>query len=148
MGARSDINTHLLSFARPPGPRFRRPRLDTVATSATADLMEDVMGLAVRAMILRRVTRNVKDRAASDHSRRGYYAKCRKCPMIRGKMSSGWGWGCPSVPQKIPTPRESRLDLRSILLQQRVVILFQRNSRNLFHHFSASLLWLVVGIGL
>ena len=44
MGARSDINTHLLPFARPPGRRFRRPRLDTVATRATADLMEDVMG--------------------------------------------------------------------------------------------------------
>ena len=45
MGARSDINTHLLPFARPPEPRFRDPRLDTVATCATADLMEDVMGL-------------------------------------------------------------------------------------------------------
>ena len=44
MGARSDINTHLLPFARPPRPRSRDPRLDTVATSATADLIEDVMG--------------------------------------------------------------------------------------------------------
>ena len=45
MGARSDINTHLLPFARPPGPRFRDPRLDTVATSATADLIVDIVGL-------------------------------------------------------------------------------------------------------
>ena len=59
MGARTDINTHLLPFARPPGPRFRRPRLDTAATSATADLIEDVMGLAVRSMILRRVTKDI-----------------------------------------------------------------------------------------
>ena len=64
MSARSDINTHLLPFARPPGPRSRGPRLDTAATSATADLMEDVMGHAVRSMILRRATRNKKDRAA------------------------------------------------------------------------------------
>ena len=62
--ARSDINSRLLTFARPPERRFRRPRLDTVATSATADLMEDVMGHAVRSMILRRATRNKKDRAA------------------------------------------------------------------------------------
>ena len=59
MGARTDINTHLLTFARPPERRFRRPRLDTVASSATADLMEDVMGLAVRSMILRRVTEDI-----------------------------------------------------------------------------------------
>ena len=45
MGARSDINTHLLPFARPPERRLRRPRLDTVATSATADLIVDVVGL-------------------------------------------------------------------------------------------------------
>ena len=63
MGARSDINTHLLPFARPPEPRFRGPRLDTAATSATADLMEDVMGLAVRSMILRRVTRHIMPNA-------------------------------------------------------------------------------------
>ena len=63
MAARSDINSHLLPFARPPGRRFRRPRLDTVATSATADLIEDVMGLAVRSMILRRVTRHIMPNA-------------------------------------------------------------------------------------
>ena len=63
MGARSDINTHLLPFARPPERRFRRPRLDTVATSATADLMEDVMGHAVRSMILRRVTEDIMPNA-------------------------------------------------------------------------------------
>ena len=63
MGARTDINTHLLPFARPPGPRFRDPRLDTAATSATADLIEDVMGLAVRSMILCRVTRHIMTNA-------------------------------------------------------------------------------------
>ena len=57
--ARSDINSRLLSFARPPGPRFRDPRLDTVATSATADLIEDVVGLAVRSIVLRRVTEDI-----------------------------------------------------------------------------------------
>ena len=51
MGARSDINTHLLPFARPPGPRFRDPRLDTTATSAAADLIEDI--------VLRRVTEDI-----------------------------------------------------------------------------------------
>ena len=63
MVARSDINSHLLPFARPPGPRSRDPRLDTVATRATADLIEDVMGLAVRSMILRRVTRHIMPNA-------------------------------------------------------------------------------------
>ena len=42
--ARSDINSRLLSFARPPGPRFRDPRLDAAATSAAADLIVDVVG--------------------------------------------------------------------------------------------------------
>ena len=59
MAARSDINSHLLPFARPLEPRPRGPRLDTAATSAAADLMEDVMGLAVRSMILRRVTEGI-----------------------------------------------------------------------------------------
>ena len=45
-----------MTFARPPERRFRRPRLDTVATSATADLIEDVVGLAIRSIVLRRVT--------------------------------------------------------------------------------------------
>ena len=44
MGARSDINTHLLPFARPPERRFRRPRLDTATTRVAADLIEDVIG--------------------------------------------------------------------------------------------------------
>ena len=59
MAARSDINSHLLPFARPPGRRFRRPRLDTVATSATVDLIEDVVGLTVRSIVLRRVTEDI-----------------------------------------------------------------------------------------
>ena len=59
MGARPDINTHLLPFARPPGPRFRDPRLDTTATSAAVDLIEDVVGLAVRSIVLRRVTEDI-----------------------------------------------------------------------------------------
>ena len=57
--ARSDINSRLLTFARPPGPRFRGPRLDTAATSAVADLIEDVIGLAVRSIVLRRVTEDI-----------------------------------------------------------------------------------------
>lgn len=56
MAARSDITSHLLPFARPPDPRLRGPRLDTAATSATADLIGDVMGLAVRSIVPRRVT--------------------------------------------------------------------------------------------
>ena len=63
MGARSDINTHLLSFARPPGPRPRDPRLDAVAASATADLIVDVVGL-------RRPLYDLQSRDC------GYYAKC------------------------------------------------------------------------
>ena len=57
--ARSDINSRLLSFARPPGPRFRDPRLNTPTTSAGADLIEDVVGLAVRSIVLRRVTEDI-----------------------------------------------------------------------------------------
>ena len=56
MAARSDITSHLSPFARPPERRFRRPRLDTPAASAGADLIGDVMGLAVRSMIPGRVT--------------------------------------------------------------------------------------------
>ena len=63
MGARSDINTHLLPFARPPGPRSRDPRLDTVATSATADLIGGVLGLAVRSIAPRRVTEDIMPNA-------------------------------------------------------------------------------------
>ena len=59
MGARSDINTHLLPFARPPGSRSRDPRLDTRAASARADLIEDVMGLSVRSIVLCRVTEDI-----------------------------------------------------------------------------------------
>ena len=57
--ARSDINSRLLTFARPPGSRFRNPRLDATATSAAADLIVDVIGLAVRSMIYRRVTADI-----------------------------------------------------------------------------------------
>ena len=57
--ARSDINSRLLTFARPPGPRFRDPRLNTPTTSAGADLIEDVVGLAVRSIVLRRVTEDI-----------------------------------------------------------------------------------------
>ena len=59
MAARSDITSHLLPFARPPEPRLRGPRLDTAATSATADLIGDVMGLAVRSIVPRRVTGDI-----------------------------------------------------------------------------------------
>ena len=59
MAARSDITSHLSPFARPHERRFRRPRLDTPATSAGADLIEDVMGLAVRSIVLRRVTEDI-----------------------------------------------------------------------------------------
>ena len=54
--ARSDINSRLLTFARPPESRLRDPRLNTPTTSAGADLIEDVVGLAVRSIVLRRVT--------------------------------------------------------------------------------------------
>ena len=63
MGARPDINTHLLPFARPPERRFRRPRLDTAATSAAADLIGDVMGLAVRSIVPCRVTEDIMPNA-------------------------------------------------------------------------------------
>ena len=45
IGRPSGTYRRLLPFARPHERRFRRPRLDTVATSATADLMIDVVGL-------------------------------------------------------------------------------------------------------
>ena len=59
MAARADITSHLSPFARPPERRFRRPRLDTAATSAAADLIGDVMGLAVRSIVPRRVTGDI-----------------------------------------------------------------------------------------
>ena len=59
MAARSDITSHLSPFARPHERRFRHPRLDTPATSAGADLIEDVMGLAVRSIVLCRVTEGI-----------------------------------------------------------------------------------------
>ena len=80
MGARSDINTHLLPFARPPGPRFRDPRLDTVATSATVDLIEDVVGLTVRSIVLRRVTEDI-------------IANVEIAPRSGGKCRVAWGGG-------------------------------------------------------
>ena len=59
MAARSDITSHLLPFARPPDPRLRGSRLDTAATSAAVDLIGDVMGLAVRSIVPRRVTGDI-----------------------------------------------------------------------------------------
>ena len=44
IGRPSGTYRRLLPFARPPGRRFRRPRLDAGATSAPADLIVDVMG--------------------------------------------------------------------------------------------------------
>ena len=59
MAARSDITSHLSPFARPPERRCRRPRLDTAATSAAADLIGDVIGLAVRSIVPCRVTEGI-----------------------------------------------------------------------------------------
>ena len=94
MAARSDINSHLLTFARPPEPRFRGSRLDTAATSAAADFIVDVMGLAVRSMIYRRVTEDIIANVEID-------------PPSGGKCRVALGGGCPSVAIKISTPRES-----------------------------------------
>lgn len=65
-GCPSDIDIHLLPCARPPGPRLRDPRLNTVATSATADLIGGVMGLDVRSIAPRRVTANSIAREAGN----------------------------------------------------------------------------------
>ena len=95
MGARSDINTHLLPFARPPGCHFRRPRLDTVATSATVDLIGDVIGLAVRSIVPRRVTE-------------GIMTNVEIVPRTGGKVPSGMGWGAPLCRVKNIDPSRKR----------------------------------------
>ena len=63
IGRPSGTYRRLLPFARPPGPRLRDPRLDAPATSAGADLIEDVMGH-------RRPLYGPPSRDC------GYYAKC------------------------------------------------------------------------
>ena len=69
VAARSDITSHLLPFARPPEPRLRGPRLNTAATSAAADLIGDIMGLAVRSMIPCRVTAHSIAREAGNREK-------------------------------------------------------------------------------
>ena len=92
MAARSDINSRLSTFARPPGPRSRDPRLNTPTTSAGADLIEDVVGLAVRSMILRRVTEDIMPNVEI-------------VPRTGGKCRVAWGGGVSlSLKKYRPTP--------------------------------------------
>ena len=72
--ARSDINSRLLTLASPPGPRFIDSRLNTPTTSAGADLIEDVVGLDVRSIVLRRVTEDIIANVEIDSPSGG---KCR-----------------------------------------------------------------------
>ena len=55
----------------------------------------------------RRLSRIAKDRRCLVSLATPILSQMLKLNPERGKMSSGRGWGCPSVPQKISTPRES-----------------------------------------